>query len=428
MAMFEFGKDLRRLFGQAREGMDWTWLELIGADLLEIEARQQAADSGRPACRRPAAAWLRASMLWGEHARRTGQALSLTKAISAAQNASDHAGKGTAVVEAQLAMTRALLLEHELRGTEASLQRAMVILDGLGAPGQACLAARVSALHALARSRSARAQGAGGLQHRADAAALLDAAFHDLSAHPHLTIEIAEVQLERAALTLEGGIRDRDPRLLDLAGRDLRDLIQACAPDDRPITRARALTLCAAGLAHLAKLADNAEARTQATAMFDAAAETFTPDHSPLDWVAILLSRDGREPARVGELRLAQRLTDGQGLILGAQVRARRRTLDIDAARTKGDVTRLLALEADILNRLACDRSNHGPLDWVVEQIALAELRAVLRRFTGSTEDSGLVLALMEAADVAREYGVADMADHAEAIRAALWTTPSRSR
>ena len=38
MAMFEFGKDLRRLFVQARESEDLGWVELIGVDLLALDA------------------------------------------------------------------------------------------------------------------------------------------------------------------------------------------------------------------------------------------------------------------------------------------------------------------------------------------------------------------------------------------------------
>ena len=38
--MFEFGRDLRKLFEKARESDDLGWLELIGADLIEAEALQ----------------------------------------------------------------------------------------------------------------------------------------------------------------------------------------------------------------------------------------------------------------------------------------------------------------------------------------------------------------------------------------------------
>ena len=39
--MFEFGRDLRKLFAQARESEDLGWVELIGPDLLRAEALRE---------------------------------------------------------------------------------------------------------------------------------------------------------------------------------------------------------------------------------------------------------------------------------------------------------------------------------------------------------------------------------------------------
>jgi hypothetical protein len=425
--MFEFGKDLRRLFGQQRESADDSWLELIGVDLLEIEARQQAVAAGRTSCRRPGPAWIRASALWREHARRTGRGASLSKALTAATTAREFAEKATISAEADVATARALMLDHEQRGTPASLDRAALVASGIDGGRAGALAVRASGLDALIRSRQARRHLAclEGPSRQVDAAALLDAALHDFSSHPELQGEAAEVRLERATLMLEGGIRDRNPRLLDWAGRDLRDMIQHCPCDERPITRARALTVCAAGVASLAALADDERAHEQAVIMFETAAEAFTPDHSPLDWVAIVIARRARVPSRPGELRVAQRLTAGEGLILGAQVRACRRHEELAAAEIAGAQRRLMSLENDILNRLASERVLNGPLDWAVEQVALAEVRLAHRQHAEIANASGLTLALSEAADVAREYGAPDIADRADAIRASLW---ARSR
>ena len=62
--MFEFGRDLRRLFEKARDSDDLGWLELIGVGLVEVEARQQSVEAGRVSCSRPHEASLRASALW----------------------------------------------------------------------------------------------------------------------------------------------------------------------------------------------------------------------------------------------------------------------------------------------------------------------------------------------------------------------------
>ncbi len=128
-----------------------------------------------------------------------------------------------------------------------------------------------------------------------DAAALLDAAVHGARGLPRTLGD--ELQLDRAALALEAGVTRRDPRLLDQAGRDLRALVEAASPDYRPLTRARALALAGEGLLALARLARDEAATAQGKALFDAAADQFTSDHSPLDWVAVQLTQaDGDTP------------------------------------------------------------------------------------------------------------------------------------
>ena len=88
--MFEFGRDLRKLFDKARESDDLGWLELVGADLVEAEARRETVDAGRVSCSRPFDGWMRAAALWREHARRTGRRESLERAAKCASDAARH--------------------------------------------------------------------------------------------------------------------------------------------------------------------------------------------------------------------------------------------------------------------------------------------------------------------------------------------------
>ena len=96
--MFEFGRDLRRLFEKARDSDDLRWLELIGVGLVEVEARQQSTDAGRVSCPRPFDAALRAAALWREHARRCGAASSVERAESSGRDAAKHAANGDQAV------------------------------------------------------------------------------------------------------------------------------------------------------------------------------------------------------------------------------------------------------------------------------------------------------------------------------------------
>lgn len=410
--MFEFGRDLRKLFAQARESEDLSWVELIGVDLLAGEARGQTTDAGRVSTAKPYPAWLRASALWREHARRSGRAESLARALGAAEDAARAAGSVDEIARAGVARAQTLLLQFDLCGGRETLD-----LAAEAAPEpQGCRPATLAQIAAVKASLGARLarldEDPAGLM---QAAALLDAAIHQLERTR--AGETESLRLERAALALEAGVSQRSPQLLDQAGRDLIRLVETASPDYRPLTRARALTLCGAGLSALAALADNEPARDQGRAMFEAAAEQFTPDHSPLDWVTIQVVRAGMadaegRPAALPALRQADVLTAGQGLILGALARDMLAEGEIAAAAAVGDLPRLSRSEAIIRQRLSAPAAPSA-LDWAVDQLAMARIARARSRLTGA-DASAANLGLFEAAEVARERGLPALSARAQ--------------
>lgn len=405
--MFEFGKDLRKLFAQARESDDLGWVELIGAELLRGEAARQTTDAGRVSCPRPFAAWMRASALWREHARRTGVGSSLERAANAcadaakaARAASDHAH--AAVERAEIA-----LLRFDLCGGLEHLAEAEAAIAAAQAPSRTAAAA-----HARLRARQARLTDKESAL--LDATALLDAALHDLGDTPSPARD--DLRMERAMLGLEAGVTRRDARLLDQAGRDLKTLVEGAAPDERPLTRARALALCGSGLRALGALANDVTAMEQGAAMFDAAADQFTPDHSPLDWVAVQVLRIDEQPP-VAVLSQAQALSAGGGLVLGALARECRFAREAAMAEDNGDVQRLDTLDAALRKRLAKPTASDGPLDWAADQIGLAHVALARERLTGS-KPAAIGMMLVEAAATARELGVGVLAARADRLAA----------
>ena len=145
--------------------------------------------------------------------------------------------------------------------------------------------------------------------------------------------------------------------------------------------------------------------------MFDAAAEQFTPDHSPLDWVAIQILRAGDEAQPLMLLAQAESLTQGRDLVLGAVVRERRITREVALAEAVGDLAALMTLET----RLRARMPEATPLDWSADQIGMAEILLARRRLTGAAT-GGLGLILGEAAATARERGVDVLVERAEAL------------
>src|SRR5690606_14674877 len=127
-AMFEFGRDLRRLFEKARDSDDLGRLELIGAGLVEVEARQQSTDAGRVSCPRPFDAALRAAALWREHARRCGSAASIGRADAAGRDAATGAANDDQAIRAALDLAQTAMLAFDLHGGPERLTAALGLL------------------------------------------------------------------------------------------------------------------------------------------------------------------------------------------------------------------------------------------------------------------------------------------------------------
>ena len=395
--MFEFGRDLRKLFDKARESDDLGWLELIGADLVEAEARREAIDAGRASCTRPFDSWIRASGLWREHARRTGRRESLDRAAKCASDAARHTTTADQTAVAAIESGEIHLLTFDLFGGPATLTAALADVQSLTAE-RPVTRAGAAALHARLCARRARLSGSPA--NLLDAAALLDAALHGARALPPTAGD--ELRLDRAALALEAGVARRDPRLLDQAGRDLRALVETASPDYRPLTRSRALALAGTGLMALAALAGSDAARAQGRELFDAAADQFTPDHSPLDWVAVRLAQATADTPLL-QLAETEALSREPGLVLGALARERRLTAEAALAEALADVEALAGLEAIVRRRLA-STARPEPLDWAADQIGMARLAMAKARLTG-TPPRAVGLMLAEALETAREWG-----------------------
>ncbi|WP_374599623.1 hypothetical protein [Brevundimonas sp.] len=406
--MFEFGRDLRKLFEKARESDDLGWLELIGADLIEAEARRETTDAGRVSCARPFEAWMRASHLWRDHARRTGAAASLAKAASCASDATRHARTTDQTAAAGLEAAEIHLARFDLFGGPERLIAATSDVQALN-PDRTRTHAWAVALSARLAARRSEVSPS---QETATAAlALCDAGRRE---QRHLPPTVAdELTLDWAGLGLRVGIENRDIVLLDRVGQELRALVEASAPEQRPITRARALTLAAVGLKALAGLAGDTTAEAQGQALFNAAVDQFTPDHSPLDWVAVQLAQG---PTQTPLLILAQAeaMTREPGLILGAMARERRLSAEASLAEAMGDVKAIQGLEAMVHRRLAAPVSR-PPLDWAADQIGMAHLMLARARLIGTTAGAvGMMLA--EAATTAREWGATALAERAEQV------------
>lgn len=407
--MFEFGKDIRRLFEKAGGSEDLGWMEGISASLVENEARTQSLESGRPTCTSPFGACLRACLLWREHARRTGHPQSLQRAESEARTAIRFAVNEEQTVRATIELAQSILLAFDLIGGPDRLTATETLLKHLPTPRRQYLADEIKAVVTRVNARRATLDG--------DQTALktacndLEMAVQTLKdQHAHSDLEL---RIEQANLSLTIGLMTRDFKRLDKVGQELRNLVENAPGVQRPISRGRALAICGMGMLALANLAKDETARKQGLSLMQAATDQFVMDHSPLDWAAIQLMRaDAEDSLSLTTVVQIEALTEQYGLVMGAEARERHLAMEIHEAEQAHDLLGLQQLEKCILSRLRDTVTLAVPLDWVSNQMGLARIALARARLMDRPADH-LGLILIEAAETARERGASALASRA---------------
>ena len=423
--MFDFGKDRKRLVadGVGGQGRDPRVLELLPTATVAEQAMAEASAAGRSG--RPWQAWRDVALIWVGHARRTGLESSLEAAGRAARAALEAAPTGHAFAFASATAAEVLLARFDLRANETALAEAEAAVETAAEePNSRRGQAAVAAVHARLRMRRAlMGDDAGAVK---AAAALLDAALHEHGrrggeSDPWRLVRATDLRLERAELTVRAGLRWRDERLLDQAGRDLRLLIGGLDGDVLPVSRARAVRLCGLSLSALAGLAGRTDAMEQAVEMLAAARDLFDADHSPLDAASALSAQAETliqwqanapvpELLRAAEDLLARawRLADGRSAPLEVEIRVKAARVKTLLASQAGDVITLSGQEARLRERLA---KRHGQADacgWAVDQLCLAGVYEALDDLgCQPTRSWAAAYARTEAMDVLREAGLA---------------------
>lgn len=423
--MFDFGKDLKRFVadGVGGQGRDPRVLELLPTATVAEQAAAEASAAGRAS--KPWKAWRDVALIWTSHARRTGLQTSLDAAGRAARESLEAAPAGHAFALASATAAEVLLARFDLRANEAALSEAEAAVEAAAEePNSRRGQSAVASVHArLATRRALMADDAGAVK---AAAALLDAALHGETgkgsdADPWRLVRASELRLERAELTVRAGLRWKDARLLDQAGRDLRLLIENLDADVLPVSRARAVRLCGLSLSALAAMAARVDAMEQAVEMLAAARDLFDVDHSPLDAASALSAQaetlirwQASAPvpqllkAAEDMLARAWRLADGRSTALEVEVRVKAARVKALMASNAGDMITLSDQEARLRERLAKNDGRADACGWAVDQLCLASVYEALDDL-GCRPARGWAAAYArsEAMDVLREAGLA---------------------
>jgi tetratricopeptide (TPR) repeat protein len=433
--MFEFGRELRRIFGAARAfapsrdgltGGDATLLELLDADMLRTEAKGADVAAGRIGARDRAHRLLEAATVWRELARRTGDPVALRKAAATAARAAEACGpsqRRQGWARARLEQARCAILGSELfgdEGLEAAAESAAGEAQKTGG------AAGALAQATLATIQGRRTIVAGSVTEVRLAARGFNACIAALEAggrrEPPLKLAAAEARMARADILAHAGLRLKDENLMRAAIGDLAAAAELLDPAYEPLTLSRAMLARAAAKSALGELTGDLAAIAGAVSDLAAALDTLGRDHSPLDWargqaaLAQALSQLGEatenqsayERAIAAYDRAALALRASPQLLLRAQVTTGRGLALVRSAELTGDLTGLDAAEAAFKAELAAGPHKRTPVAWAMLQVQLGQLYAARVLITGRDrgERAAAALAFSSALDVFAEEGL----------------------
>jgi tetratricopeptide (TPR) repeat protein len=437
--MFEFGRELRRLFGAAKpqfpakDGLtagDGSLLELLDLRMLRAEARSADIAAGRIGARDRPRRHLEAALVWREVARRSGEPAALRKAAAAAERAAagyagGHRQQGWA--RARLEQAACALLGAELFG-EPGLEAAAE--TAAGEAQRAGGAAGMLALSTLAQIHARRSIAAGGAAEARGAARLFNdpigmlenAARRDV----HLKLAACEARQMRADLLVGAGLRLKDEDLIRAGVGDLTAAEERLDVAYEPLMLARVQIAKAAGKAALGEMTGDLTRLARAVSALATALDTLARDQSPLDW-ARGQTMLARALAQLGEAtenetafqkalacfdRAGLVLKEAPGLVLRAEAANGRGLALARLAELTGDTKVLDAAEAAFKHELASGPHRNDPVAWAMLQVQLGQVYttrlALTRRDRG--ERAAAALAFQSALDVFGEEGLRSLA------------------
>ena len=434
--MFEFGRELKRLFGTEganapRDGMtggDSSLLELLDLRLLGEEAKAANVAAGRVSATDKAQRQLEAAIVWREMARRSGDVISLRHAAAKAEAAAESFGKDRRPdgwARARCEQAYCAMLGAELFGDDglnAAADRAFrdarsVARGGLAGPladlgiaaleGRAVLASADRTLAmAIAERFEAPIRGLETLTRRCSAARLMS----------------VEARLVRSDLLLGWGARLKDR---DMVERALRDAEAASAGLDQsyePLTMARAAALRGQALALLGEITGQIETLADAVSVLADSLDDLRREHSPLDWARVQAAL-GQALQSLGEAgasekafeqaitcydRAAMVLNEIPSLSLCAWAASNRALCLARSAELTGDLNVLSAAETAFRIELTAMSPGRNPTGWAMLQVNLARLYEARVEITGTDrgERTAAATALNAALDVFSEQGL----------------------
>ncbi len=437
--MFEFGRELRRIFGNSgRIETDPTLYELLNLKLLIAQGRHLDIEGGRVSTKNRFTPYLEAAQIWREYARRTGDPVALRRAAGAAENAGKEAKTTSEAAAAALEQAMTCILGVELFETYELLESAESLLSGGRAAIQddEPLKARFTQVEARLAARLATRKGVSDLDPALHAMSRIDRAIERADQRVQLTgaardrLDAAQARFERGDLLMMVGLDRSDASLLAAVIKDFEALRSRLDADYEPVTHARVILRLALAQIWHGQIEGKPEIISEGIALLSSEdCSGLDYEHSPLDWVehkqALALGLQA-----LGELTLNEEVYDKamavydlalkrplqKALALRAQLVNNRAACLAKHAELKGDLKSLEKAEKAFKAELRVVKPQEDPVGWAILQSNLARLYVARGDITGfMLERAEAAYALEAALEIFVEHGMTALSETAQA-------------
>ncbi len=428
--MFEFGRELRRIFrNQGRVDTDPSLYELLNLKLLITQGRALDIEGGRVSTKNRFAPYLEAAQIWREYARRTGDPAAVRRAANAAENAGKEAKTAIEGAQAVLEQTLTCILSVDLFESWELLASAEKLLaEGrIVAADDEALRIRYNRAEGMLAARLAMRQGiADDLEPALLAMSHIDRAIERADQQMRKThaardrIDASVARFERADLLMLVGLDRSDASLMDAVMKDFEALRVRLDAAYEPVTHARVVLRLAQATIWKGQIEGRPDVIGDGIALLTRDDEPVDYEHSPLDWV------EHRHALAMGlqalaEVTMNQEIYDKamavydqalkrplqKPLRLRAEIVNNRAACLARHAELKGDLRSLDKAELTFKDELRGVRAGDDPVSWAILQTNLARLYVARGDITGfMMERAEAAYALEAAHDIFVEHGM----------------------
>ena len=434
--MFEFGRELRRLFGAEdssvyRDGLtggDASLLELLDLRLLQQEAKAADVAAGRVSAKDPGQRRLEAATVWREFARRSGDVVALRKAAAAAERAAelfDRDKRPDGWARARCEQANCVMLGAELFGDQGLNAAASIAFRDAKHRSPGGLVQALAEVGTLAVEARIRLQDAD-IETAMEINARFDAPLAGLKALTRRGREarliLVEARMLRADLLMGWGARLAHRELMSLALAEIEIAGRDLDVEHEPLSWARLATLRGQAIVLMGEISGSVEMAVEGVNVLTGTLDGLNRDDSPMDW-ARLQAALGQGLQAIGEATASERayeqavtcydramlvFRDIPALAQSAVVTSNRALCLARSAELSGDLAVLDAAEAAFRIELTNLAPGRNPAAWAMLQVNLAKLYESRMEITGrdNGERVAATVALSAALDVFSEQGL----------------------